>query len=150
MMRLTLLTMFQVSLQSFHTRLGNPIVGKILRTGYIVHPRPAFKLAVSTSQTETVSQLLRVLSGQKLSDLSLTASLAESVRLLDVNLSRESLDAWRAFDNSLCSSSCPYTLLGFLSRKVLPVPEDIEHSHCKPSTAAVCNRLAYLKMTLST
>ncbi|KAK9828362.1 hypothetical protein WJX74_010946 [Apatococcus lobatus] len=57
------------------------------------------------------------------------ANLAKSVHLLDMNLSRKSLDAWKALDDSLCSSTCSQPLHASFNRKVLPVPEDIERSH---------------------
>ena len=136
--RLTLLTMLQVSYAPFQTRRGVALPGRPPRALSAIRVSSASDLPVPSRRSAVASQLLRVMSGQRLPDLNLTASLARSVQPLDVNLSREGLAAWKVFDDSLCSSSCPYPLYALLSRKVLAVPEDIEHSHCKLSTAPVC------------
>lgn len=135
MLCFTLLAMFQVSCGPLQPRRGAVALGRPPQALSAVHAQSASKLAVSSSRSAAASQLLKFLSGQKLTDLNLTASLARSVQLLGVNLSCEGLAAWKVFDDSLCSSSCPYPLHSFLSRKVLPVPQDIEHSHCKLSIA---------------
>lgn len=137
-MRLTLLTMLQVSYAPFQAKRGVTLPGRPPRALSAIRVSSASNLPFPSSRSAIAFQLLRVMSGQRLPDLNLTASLARSVQPLDVKLSREGLAAWKVFDDDICSSSCPCPLHALLSRKVLAVPEDIEHSHCKLSTALVC------------
>ena len=82
------------------------------------------------SRGQNVNTLLRVLSGQKLSDPRLNRKFAQSVRLLETNISPEALLAWKELDAHLSSSHCPSPLHDFLAKKIWPVPLNIEHSQC--------------------
>ncbi|KAK9868153.1 hypothetical protein WJX84_000651 [Apatococcus fuscideae] len=104
------------------------------RVSALRHGSPVCRHQASAADRQAcASKLLRVLCGQPLPDHREAANLTASVRLLDVHLAADCLLAWSAFDSQLSSCKAAASLHSFLSRKVLAIPSDIEHSqfyHC--------------------
>ncbi len=102
------------------------------RVSALRHGSPVCRHQASAADRQAcASKLLRVLCGQPLPDHREAANLTASVRLLDVHLAADCLLAWSAFDSQLSSCKAAASLHSFLSRKVLAVPSDIEHSQCE-------------------